>query len=249
MVVWARLGICVLGSFAVHVAVERGLDTLPPRRDKPIDRRVEVKIVAPRVEKPPPEPPKPPPPPPPPPKPTPKPVVHEIVKTPVPTVARAEEPKPPSPADTVPTGPSTDKPKFGVTMESTSQAGPGPSVPVGNTTRTEPTPNAPTETKPLAPAAAAHEVTKMPLPLGRCTGKYTDDAKQAGIEGTVVLDVVVDETGHTRDIRIVEPLGHGLTEAAMAALRGCRFSPGEKDGKPVPVRVRGFKVTFALDTP
>ena len=38
----------------------------------------------------------------------------------------------------------------------------------------------------------------------------------------------------------------GLTEAAVAALQACRFSPGEKDGKPVPVRVRGFKIRFVL---
>jgi hypothetical protein len=41
-------------------------------------------------------------------------------------------------------------------------------------------------------------------------------------------------------------LPNGLTEAAVAALRGCHFSPGEKDGKPVAVRVRGFKIRFVL---
>ena len=86
----------------------------------------------------------------------------------------------------------------------------------------------------------------MPLPQGRCVGKYTEEAKRAAIEGTVVLDLIVSETGRARDIHVVSGLGHGLTEAAVAALKECRFSPGEKDGKPVPVRVRGFKIRFLM---
>jgi len=87
----------------------------------------------------------------------------------------------------------------------------------------------------------------MPLPQGRCAGQYTDAAREAGIEGVVVLDLIVDATGRAKDIEVVEGLDHGLTEAAIAALRACRFSPGEKDGAAVPVRVRGFKIRFVLD--
>ena len=86
----------------------------------------------------------------------------------------------------------------------------------------------------------------MPLPQGRCAGKYTEEAKQAALEGTVVLDLVVGENGRARDIQIVSGLPHGLTQAAVAALKECRFSPGEKDGVPVPVRVRGFKIRFLM---
>jgi hypothetical protein len=49
-----------------------------------------------------------------------------------------------------------------------------------------------------------------------------------------------------RDVHVVSGLGHGLTEAAIAAVRECRFSPGEKDGTAVPVRVRGFKIRFLM---
>ena len=61
-----------------------------------------------------------------------------------------------------------------------------------------------------------------------------------------MLDLTVDEKGHARDIALVKGLEHGLSEAALAAARGCQFSPGEKDGKPVAVRIRGFKITFVL---
>ena len=37
-----------------------------------------------------------------------------------------------------------------------------------------------------------------------------------------------------------------LRLVTIEALRDCHFTPGEKDGKPVPVRVRGFKIKFVL---
>jgi hypothetical protein len=61
-----------------------------------------------------------------------------------------------------------------------------------------------------------------------------------------VLDLIVDEDGRTRDITVVESLPHGLTEAAIAALEKCPFAPGMKDGVPIAVRVRGFKVRFLM---
>jgi hypothetical protein len=67
---------------------------------------------------------------------------------------------------------------------------------------------------------AAYEVTKMPLPQGRCVGKYTEEAKQAAIEGTVVLDLVVGADSRVREVRVVSGLGHGLTEASIAAAKG-----------------------------
>jgi TonB family protein len=93
----------------------------------------------------------------------------------------------------------------------------------------------------------AYEVTKMPLPVGRCVGKYTDEAKQAAVEGTVVLDLVVGADGVVREVHVVSGLPNGLTEAAIAAARACRFSPGQKGETAVPVRIREFKIRFLLD--
>jgi len=143
-------------------------------------------------------------------------------------------------------------PVFGVNMESTSPGGGGPSLPIGNSGRGAPSQsgggNGNDRHAPAAPMAPvqAYEVTKMPLPQGRCMGVYTDEARQAATEGTVVLDLIVDEKGHARDIHVVSGLGHGLTEAAIAAIKGCHFEPGEKDGAAVPVRIRGFKISFFL---
>lgn len=239
-----RLAITAIASVAAHAVLARVLDELPPRPAARPPARVEVRVV-----EPPPPPPPPQPEPPPPPAPVAEPPRTKVRPTPAPRVARPT-PAPPTEAPAAPIDPTSAtadpsaKPVFGVSMSSTSTAG-TTAVPVGNTSR--PTPNAgpAREAAPLAPAPA-HEVTKMPLPQGRCAGKYTEAARAAGLEGVVVLDVIVDATGHTRDIAVVEGLGHGLTEAAVAALRACRFTPGERAGQPVAVRVRGFKIRFVL---
>jgi protein TonB len=135
-----------------------------------------------------------------------------------------------------PEGEGTTTPVFGISMQSTSLTGEGPAFPVGNTLKV-----APKQTK-----TEAYEVTKMPLPQGRCTGQYTEAARQAGLEGTVVLDLVVGENGAVRSVDVVHGLDHGLTEAAITAAKRCRFTPGERDGIRVPVRIRGFKIRFFL---
>jgi TonB family protein len=139
-------------------------------------------------------------------------------------------------------------PVFGISMESTSSAGEGPSMRVGNTLRVQPQdhPGASHAAPPRPVPVPAYEVSKMPLPQGECGGKYTEEARQAGLEGVVVFDVVVDEHGRVRDLTAVQGLGGGLTEAARLALQACSFSPGERDGKPVAVRIRSYKVRFRL---
>jgi protein TonB len=242
-----KLLVCAAASLVLHVVIGLGLDELPettiPVREKVAIRVVEPKREPPKLE---PEPAKPPEPP----KPTEKPKdVHEAPR-PQPTRAttQAEHPKDvPPPVTAAPTTDTTDTPVFGTTMESTSTVGNGPHVPIGNTPHMEVGAGSAAPVKHLSEPVQAFEATKMPLPQGRCSGKYTDEARTAGIEGTVVLDVIVGEDGHVREVQIAQGLGHGLDEAAAAALRGCQFTPGEKDGKPVAVKIRGFKIHFVLD--
>jgi len=244
MIIDRQLVICAIASVAGHFAFARGLDFLPPHHDTAPPTLVQVHVIEPPIPEPPPEPVKPEEP-----KPEqPKPVVHERPRPHEPkAVARDTPPVDTPPVDHPPTTTdTTTTPVFGVTMESTSQAGTGPAMPVGNTTRPGPTSTTGAAVKPLAQPVAAVEVTRMPLPQGRCAGKYTEEARAAAIEGVVVLDLIVDEHGRARDITVVSGLSHGLTEAAIAALTACTFTPGERDGQAVPVRVRGFKIRFLM---
>lgn len=75
--------------------------------------------------------------------------------------------------------------------------------------------------------------------------EYSEEARKAKYQGTVVLAVVVDENGRARDIRVVRPLGLGLDEKAIEAVQKWKFRPGQLNGKPVPVSA-SIEVNFRL---
>jgi TonB family protein len=62
-------------------------------------------------------------------------------------------------------------------------------------------------------------------------------ARAAKYEGTVVLTLVVNKEGLPTDIRISQPLGYGLDAKAVEAVQRWRFSPAQKDGQPVQVKI------------
>ena len=68
--------------------------------------------------------------------------------------------------------------------------------------------------------------------------RYTEDARQRGITGDVLLEIVVLRDGSVGDIRLVRRLGAGLDEQAIQAVRQWRFSPAEMAGAPVDVVVQ-----------
>jgi TonB family protein len=236
-----RLILCAITSMAGHLALARGLQHLPPLADQPLPPLVAIRIVDTTPPEPPPEPEPPAPPKPPEP---PEPPLHERVRVQPMQATRHDRAVEVAANQPAQTPDPTVQPVFGVTMESTSQASNGLELPIGNTTRhAGPAIEA---VRPLGAPVAAIEVTKMPMPQGRCTGKYTAEAHAAAIEGVVVLDLTVDEQGRAQDIGVVAGLSHGLTQAAIAALQACSFTPGEKNGKPVSVRVRNFKIRFLM---
>jgi len=75
--------------------------------------------------------------------------------------------------------------------------------------------------------------------------EYSEEARKAKFQGTVVLYVVVDEKGAPRDLKVVRPLGLGLDEKAIEAVMKWKFRPGFKDGKAVPVAAT-IEVNFRL---
>ena len=75
--------------------------------------------------------------------------------------------------------------------------------------------------------------------------EYAEEARRAKFEGTVVLSLVVDATGHAANVTVVRPLGLGLDEKAMEAILQWRFRPGLKDGQPVSTQAQ-VEVNFKL---
>lgn len=75
--------------------------------------------------------------------------------------------------------------------------------------------------------------------------EFSEEARKAKYEGTVVLWLVVGPDGRTHDIRIHRSLGMGLDERAIEAIRQWRFEPGRKDGIPVAVMIN-VEVNFRL---
>ena len=84
-----------------------------------------------------------------------------------------------------------------------------------------------------------------PQLLFKVEPEYSEEARKAKFQGTVLLFVIVDEKGNPRDIKIIRPLGLGLDQKAVEAVEKWKFSPGKKDGKPVAVQAQ-IEVNFRL---
>jgi len=69
---------------------------------------------------------------------------------------------------------------------------------------------------------------------------YPEAARRDKIQGTVLLSTVVLDDGTVGDVKVVRSLGdpkHGFDAEAIKAAKQWIFTPGLKDGKPVPVQV------------
>ena len=75
--------------------------------------------------------------------------------------------------------------------------------------------------------------------------EYSEEARKAKYQGTVVLWVVVGTDGRVHDVRIARSLGMGLDEKAIESVRTWRFEPAHMNGQPVPVQVN-VEVNFRL---
>lgn len=84
-----------------------------------------------------------------------------------------------------------------------------------------------------------------PRPIYAPDPEFSDEARKAKYQGTVVLWIVVGADGRTHDIRIQRSLGMGLDEKAIDAVRQWKFEPARKDGYPVAVQVN-IEVIFRL---
>ena len=75
---------------------------------------------------------------------------------------------------------------------------------------------------------------------------YPEIALKAGIEGRVVVQIVIDKDGQVKDPVIIRGIGGGCDEEAIRAIRQAKFSPGMQRGRPVSVRYT-LPITFKIN--
>ena len=206
-------------SFLLHVGGGAVLASIEVRKPPPPPTVVEMRS----LPKPPPKPATPPPP--------------EPEAEPAPAPKAAPPPRAaPAPAPAAAPAASAS-PDFGLSMASGPGGPGGIAVPTGGG-GPRPAPVRQAAARNLqataAPAAGSCEepvvkakAISMPHPA------YTDEAREAQIEGKVRVELTLDESGKVTKATVVESLGHGLDEAAVAAVREATFSPATQCGKPV----------------
>jgi TonB family protein len=148
---------------------------------------------------------------------------EEVPPKPTKPIEKERRPKPtPTPNLSVPlNAPTTLTPVQGLTKESL--GGPGTmSAPVGNTLMIEDTGKRVKEVESLkgdqsAPAKLVAGTLSPP--------PYTDDALDAGLEGSFIVDVLVNIDGGVSEAELRKKIGHKMDERVLAAVRASKFIP------------------------
>jgi len=85
------------------------------------------------------------------------------------------------------------------------------------------------------------------MPLVRVAPTYPQRAQTRGIEGWVILELTVTESGAVKDPRVIsyEP-SEIFNRAAINAALKFKYKPRVVDGKPIEVRGVRYKMTFKL---
>jgi TonB family protein len=94
-------------------------------------------------------------------------------------------------------------------------------------------------------ATAGKGGVSIPKPIYTPDPDYSDPARQAKVQGAVILWIVVDADGKVQDVRVKRSLGFGLDEKAVEKVRTWKFEPARKDGQPLAVQLN-VEVNFHL---
>lgn len=237
----------ICGAIAIHLIIGTFGDALvvlnPPRPPEPPPPTLElVDIEPPPVVKPPP-----PPPPPSQPDPAPAPIKQAVQPQKIATRAptHAEPPPPSAPPPVAPTpGPEGGGPV--VAMDDVAPASHGVAVAKGPTTRGhigrggtgtgtgEGTGSGAGDPAPMSVAT----IKTRAMPRGDYAYEeskdYPAEARQLGIEGKIRVKLIVDASGAVKSAQLLNKLGHGLDELALARATKILFDPAkDTDDKPV----------------
>ncbi len=81
-------------------------------------------------------------------------------------------------------------------------------------------------------------VTQMPRIKKEIRAQYPEAARNAKVEGPVVLDILINANGVVVDVKVISGLGYGLDEAATNAIKLFEFEPAQVQGQKVAVKIR-----------
>jgi len=87
----------------------------------------------------------------------------------------------------------------------------------------------------------------QPKLLRKTMPVYPPDAKAAGIDGTVALEVLIDKTGHPESVKAMKGPKE-LTQSAIDAVQQWVWTPATLNGEPVAVKST-IQINYALDKP
>jgi protein TonB len=94
---------------------------------------------------------------------------------------------------------------------------------------------------PAVPPEPQNEIVRFngtmtrPVQLSGRQPRYTELARRAGIQGTVILEAVIDRKGRVSNVRILKGLPMGLDTEAVSAVQDWIFEPARMEGRPVSV--------------
>lgn len=94
--------------------------------------------------------------------------------------------------------------------------------------------------------AEEYLVSEMPTLISDIRVPYPDEARKKGIQGVVVFDLLIDQTGKVRSVEFIEGPGFGLNEAAEKAVWKLEFKPAKIEQNTVAVKIR-YGYRFILE--
>jgi TonB family protein len=97
----------------------------------------------------------------------------------------------------------------------------------------------------LAPGIRIGGGVTSPLLISKVEPQYSEVAKMAKVQGSVLVMMVVGVDGNARSIELIRGVGLGLDEKAVEALLQWKFRPATKDGQIVPVTAN-VEINFRL---
>ena len=81
--------------------------------------------------------------------------------------------------------------------------------------------------------------------LKRVQPRYTEIARKAGVQGSVIVEAIIDTQGHVTNARVLRGLPMGLDQEAVNAILQWRFTPAYQGTRPVKVYFT-LTVNFAI---